>query len=354
VTFASGLRSILRQDPNVILVGEIRDQETASIALQASQTGHLLLSTLHTNDAPSTVTRLFDLGVPPFLVASSILGIIAQRLVGRPCPSCAVAEDPSAEMIERVGRTSRLPADGRWVVGKGCPNCQQTGIKGRIAIHEVLEINDGMRELISSRASEPAIRNAAKKAGMRSLYEDGLEKAAQGLTTLDEVLRVVSPDERTEAGSEKRQTAVQAGTTSSGDSQVDEPAPPSSGGRVLVVEDSRTVAAVIKYFLELEGFEVLQATDGLVGLEMARRECPDLIVSDINMPEMSGTDMVKAIRLDARLAHVPVLMLTSEASVECETEGLAAGADDYILKPVEPRRLVARVKALFSRHYRAA
>jgi type IV pilus assembly protein PilB len=353
VTFAGGLRSILRQDPNVILVGEIRDQETAAIALQASQTGHLLLSTLHTNDAPSTVTRLFDLGVPPFLVASSILGIIAQRLVGRPCPSCAVPEHPSAETIERVRRTSRLPDDGRWVVGKGCPACQQTGIKGRIAIHEVLEINDGMRELISSRASEPAIRNAAKKAGMRTLYEDGLEKAAQGLTTLEEVLRVVSPDER--SASEKRQTAVPAGTTSSGDSQADGAAARTvGGGRVLVVEDSRTVAAVIKYFLELEGFEVLQATDGLVGLEMAKRECPDLIVSDINMPEMNGTDMVKAIRLDPRLAHVPVLMLTSEASVECETEGLAAGADDYILKPVEPRRLVARVKALFSRHYRAA
>src|SRR6185503_14514421 len=168
----------------------------------------------------------------------------------------------------------------------------------------------------------------------------------------EEVLRVVSPDERSEPAGVRRQTAAHADTTSTGDSQADEPAArTASGGRVLVVEDSRTVAAVIKYFLELEGFEVLQATDGLVGLEMAKRECPDLIVSDINMPEMNGTDMVKAIRLDPRLAHVPVLMLTSEASVECETEGLAAGADDYILKPVEPRRLVARVKALFARHY---
>src|SRR6185436_13973220 len=147
VTFAGGLRSILRQDPNVILVGEIRDQETAAIALQASQTGHLLLSTLHTNDAPSTVTRLFDLGVPPFLVASSILGIIAQRLVPRPCPACAVPQKPSAELMERIGGASRLPADGRWVTAKGCQACQQTGVKGRIAIHEVFEIDDEIREL---------------------------------------------------------------------------------------------------------------------------------------------------------------------------------------------------------------
>src|SRR5204862_2576173 len=141
VTFASGLRSILRQDPNVILVGEIRDQETADIALQASQTGHLLLSTLHTNDAPSTLTRLFDLGVQPFLVASSILGIVAQRLVRRPCPSCAVPERPGTDAIEKAGGASRLPAESRWVAGKGCKTCGQTGVKGRIAIHEVLDVN---------------------------------------------------------------------------------------------------------------------------------------------------------------------------------------------------------------------
>ena len=194
VTFAGGLRSILRQDPNVILVGEIRDQETADIALQAAQTGHLLLSTLHTNDAPATITRLFDLGIQPFLVASSILGILAQRLVRRPCQSCAVPAPPSAETIEKAGGLSRLPANGRWVVGEGCAKCGNTGIKGRIAIHEVLEVTDEIRDLIASRASEQAIRKAAKRAGMRTMFEDGLEKAAQGLTTLEELLRVVSPE----------------------------------------------------------------------------------------------------------------------------------------------------------------
>jgi len=135
VTFASGLRSILRQDPNVILVGEIRDQETADIALQAAQTGHLLLSTLHTNDAPSTITRLIDLGVQPFLVASSLAGIIAQRLVRRPCHACAVEGAPSSEQVTKLGGASRLPEDGRWLQARGCDECGQTGYKGRVAIH---------------------------------------------------------------------------------------------------------------------------------------------------------------------------------------------------------------------------
>jgi type IV pilus assembly protein PilB len=353
VTFAGGLRSILRQDPNVILVGEIRDQETADIALQAAQTGHLLLSTLHTNDAPATITRLFDLGIQPFLVASSILGILAQRLVRRPCPSCAVPERPSAETIEKAGGLSRLPADGQWVVAKGCPKCGQTGVKGRIAIHEVLEVNDAVRDLIAGRATEQAIRKAAKRSGMRTMFEDGLQKAAQGLTTLDEVLRLVSPDESIEPAAETQPLEVAAVSWPAPVAPVagplGEPAQSSGRRRVLVVEDSPTITSVVKYFLELDGFDVLIAGDGLVGLEMARREHPDLIVSDVNMPEMGGVAMVKALRLDPRMSDVCILMLTSESSVECETEVLAAGADDYILKPVEPRRLAARVKALLAR-----
>lgn len=358
VTFATGLRSILRQDPNVILVGEIRDQETAEIALQAAQTGHLLLSTLHTNDAPATVTRLFDLGIQPFLVASSLIGILAQRLVRQPCPSCAVPQKPSAETIEKAGGWSRLPADGRWVVGRGCQKCGQTGVKGRIAIHEVLEITDEVRELISNRASEQAIRKAAKRAGMRTLFEDGVEKAAQGLTTLDELLRVVSPDELSEPAAPSAATIAAANVAPSRsitaaalpmDGAGSEPGEGSAHRKVLVVEDSQTIASVVKYFLELDGFEVLLAADGLIGLETARREHPVVIVSDVNMPGMGGVEMVRTLRSDPQFLDVRILMLTSEASVECEAEGLAAGADDYILKPVEPRRLAARVKALLAR-----
>jgi type II secretory ATPase GspE/PulE/Tfp pilus assembly ATPase PilB-like protein/ActR/RegA family two-component response regulator len=346
VTFASGLRSILRQDPNVILVGEIRDQETADIALGAAQTGHLLLSTLHTNDATATITRLFDLGVQPFLIASSLLGILAQRLVRRPCPACSVRQQPSADTIEKVGGASRLPSDGQWVAGRGCDQCGQSGHKGRIAIHEVLAVTDEMRDLISSRAADHVIKRAAKRAGMRTLLEDGVDKAARGLTTLDEVLRVVSRADAADRAGDTPPTA-EPGAAPGGDQNAPDAA--TLRGRVLVVEDSPTIVSVIKYFLELEGFDVLVAENGLVGLEMAFRERPDVIVSDVNMPGMGGVEMVKALRSDARTSQVRIIMLTSESSVESETEGLTAGADDYILKPVEPRRLAARVKALRAR-----
>ena len=347
VTFASGLKSILRQDPNVILVGEIRDGETADIAFQAAQTGHLLLSTLHTNDAASTITRLFDLGVQPFLVASSLLGVVAQRLVRRVCPACATPKPPADDVVERIGK-SRLPTEAKWMAGKGCDECGGSGSKGRLAIHEVLSINDEVRELISSRASDLAIRNAARRAGMRTLFEDGIAKAAQGLTTLEEVLQVAAEDAEPELAD-----AIPVPPPPSAPSPLAPAAPvtPSAAGRrrVLVVEDNATIASVVKYFLELEGFDVTVASDGRAGLDMALRDRPDLIVSDVRMPNLTGTEMVKNLRGNAATAGTRILMLTSEESIETETEALAAGADDYILKPVEPRRLAARVKALLSR-----
>ena len=363
VTFASGLRSILRQDPNVILVGEIRDQETADIALQAAQTGHLLLSTLHTNDAPSTITRLFDLGVQPFLVASSLLGIVAQRLVRRPCPACAVPYSPSPEMIEKLGGLAALPADAKWIAGRGCDQCGQLGFKGRVAIHEILTVTDrGARSDFVNRAADCEIRKAARRAGMRTLLEDGIAKAAQGLTTVDEVLRVVSHDASHEPA-HAVQPVLQAAWPLPRRRRRPPPFPVQprvdagmqpGRQRVLIVEDSPTIVSVVKYFLELEGFEVLVAEDGLAGLDLALREQPDVIVSDVQMPGMDGVEMVKAIRADVRTAGARILMLTSEDSIESETKGLAAGADDYILKPVEPRRLAARVKALLARARPAA
>jgi type IV pilus assembly protein PilB len=385
VTFAAGLRSILRQDPNIILVGEIRDQETAGIALEAAQTGHLLLSTLHTNDAPGTISRLLDLGIEPFLIASAVIGILAQRLVRSPCPSCSVPQPPSADAIEKAGGISRLPSDAMWMAGRGCEECRQSGCKGRIAIHELLTVNDEVRELISRRASEHAIRKAARNAGMRTLLEDGILKAARGLTTLEDVVRVVSADDATAHKDEATkpeasrspaalEDALALGETAEKPADRDTPAgllrrtelepieaspPPASElekpdysqgkQRVLVVEDSTTIASVVKYFLELEGFEVLVAKDGNLGLEAAKRDHPLVIVTDYNMPGMNGMAMVKALRADAATRNIAVLMLTSEDSVEKEAQALEAGVDDYILKPVEPRRLAARVRSVLAR-----
>ncbi len=367
ITFAAGLRSILRQDPNIILVGEIRDQETAGIALEAAQTGHLLLSTLHTNDAPGTISRLFDLGIEPFLVASSLIGILAQRLVRRACPSCSVPQFPSPEAIEKVGGLARLPADAKWVAGRGCEQCRKSGYKGRAAVHELLQVTDELRELITRRSPEHEIRKAARIAGMCTLIEDGIAKAARGLTTLEAVLNVVSPDDAvaqmdkvmstapqnhvSTASEEELETENASGQTfaqNTGARQSEEKN--KDKDRVLVVEDCRTIASVVKYFLELEGFEVLLAKDGLIGLKTAKEDRPKIIVTDLNMPGMDGIAMVEALRADSQTRDIAILMLTSEDSVDSETRALTVGADDYILKPVEPRRLAARVKALLARN----
>jgi type IV pilus assembly protein PilB len=339
VTFANGLRSILRQDPDIILVGEIRDHDTAEIAVEAAQTGHLLLSTLHTNDAPSTITRLVDLGLEPFQLSSVLVAILAQRLVRKVCAVCATPQTPSPQVIDKAGGAPSMPDHPDWRAGKGCAECGQTGYRGRLAIHELLQMNDELRAMVARRAPDYEIRNAARAGGMRTLMEDGIAKAAQGLTTLEELLRAVAKDEAPATRADRR---ADPGAGAASEVSL-------TGKRVLVVEDSPTVSTVVKYFLELEGFEVLVAENGLLGLEAAKRDHPHVIVSDVKMPGMDGMAMVKALRADPETREAAIMLLTSESSVESEAEGLAAGADDYVLKPVEPRRLAARVRAVLTR-----
>lgn len=200
ITFASGLRSFLRQDPNVIMVGEIRDAETAGIAVQAALTGHLLLSSLHTNDAPTAIPRLFDLSVPPFLVASTLNVILAQRLVRRICTTCIYSYEPEAQLETVItNQLSQLGIAQAEVhlpkilyKGKGCNACGGTGYRGRLAIFEVLEITDTIKKLIiDPHFSLDGIRAEARNEGMHTMFEDGMEKAALGQTTVEEVLRVI-------------------------------------------------------------------------------------------------------------------------------------------------------------------
>ena len=192
LTFAAGLRSIVRQDPDIILVGEIRDRETADIAIQSALTGHLVFSTVHTNDAAGAVTRLEDMGVESFLIASAVMGIMAQRLVRRVCPECAVPAAPEPALLRSLGADPR--DTGGYRVGQGCDACNRTGFRGRIGIFELLSLDDAIRALVLSRASAGAIREAAMSAGMRTMRRDGLEKAARGLTTPAEVLRVTQEE----------------------------------------------------------------------------------------------------------------------------------------------------------------
>jgi type IV pilus assembly protein PilB len=192
LSFASALRSILRSDPDIVLIGEIRDHETAQIAVEASLTGHLVLSTLHTNDAPSAITRLTEMGIEPFLVGSSVDCVLAQRLARRLCSKCKEPFTPTVEQLAALGFEPSDFTDPTFFRPVGCTNCSRTGYKGRLALHEVMAVDEQIERMTVERESVSAITQVAIQNGMRTLRIDGLSKAAQGITSLDEILRVVA------------------------------------------------------------------------------------------------------------------------------------------------------------------
>jgi general secretion pathway protein E len=196
LNFAAGVRALLRQDPDIIMVGEIRDLETAEMAVQAALTGHLVLSTLHTNDAPSAITRLLDLGLPPYLINATVLGVLAQRLVRTLCPHCKQPGDVDVEGWKEITRPWRAPPPPKVYGPKGCLECRNTGFLGRIGIYEILSLTSGLRHLIQPDAELDPIRAQARKDGMRSLRLSGAEKVHAGLTTIDEVLKMAPGEEK--------------------------------------------------------------------------------------------------------------------------------------------------------------
>jgi len=195
LTFASGLRSILRQSPDVILVGEIRDSETADIAVKAALTGHLVFSTLHTNNAAGAVTRLVDMGVEPFLIASSLIAGTAQRLLRRICQNCKETYQLPEEVLSRLPRSCQLSKETVAYRGKGCKQCGQSGYRGRLAITEILMVDDEIQQMIIDRKSSGDIEEAGRKKGMKILFENAIEAFQKGHTTLEEVLRVTTFEE---------------------------------------------------------------------------------------------------------------------------------------------------------------
>jgi type II secretory ATPase GspE/PulE/Tfp pilus assembly ATPase PilB-like protein len=192
VTFASGLRSILRQDPDIIMVGEIRDRETAEIAIHAALTGHLVFATLHTNDAAGAATRLIDMGIEPFLISSSVIGILAQRLTRKVCEHCKKTYSATPDLLKSLGIAGSAATFHR---GEGCPACKNTGYQGRVAVFELMELNEAIRGLIIAKASSSSIKTAASQAGFRTLRQEGMLKAAAGVTSVEEVLRVTQEAE---------------------------------------------------------------------------------------------------------------------------------------------------------------
>lgn len=361
LTFADGLRSLLRQDPNVVMIGEIRDLETATIALQAAQTGHLVLSTLHTNDAVGAVTRLKDIGIEPYVIASSLTGVVAQRLVRKIHETCSGPAEVSSDLVSRFGGSPLH----QFKKGKGCAGCQGTGYLGRIGIYELLSVTEEISALISTGAAEREILHAARRAGMRSMSEDGYEKARKGITTLEEVMRTAPPSESSPVTrptvAETAPAGVQAVT-----SVMQEAAAPDKGAaetgpapirkairrdRILVVDDDEAIRRVSGKLLEAEYYEVISAVNGRDALDKIFENPPDLIVVDYNMPEMNGLEFIEKLKSHSHLSHIPTIMLTSTETEETEIKALTIGADDWIQKPIHKDRLLARVKRLLkARH----
>jgi CheY-like chemotaxis protein len=313
------LRSILRQDPNVIMVGEIRDGEVAQIVGQAAYTGHLVLASMHTADAATAITRLQNLGLEPFKVAESLSAVLAQRLLRTLCPGCRrIVPDADARPIG-----SSSPAATRIVAGPGCDRCQHTGYLGRVPVAEVLTPSDGLRDAIGRGATAHEIRFAMRSAGFPTMRDQAMRLVQQGVTSIEEVDRVLADDGRSK-------------------SQRTKP-------RVLVTDDDPITRMLVKLLLEREHYDVLEAMNGQQAVEIALREKPDLIMSDLHMPEMDGYESIRRMRKDFSLAMVPIIVLTAEDGPGVEQRVLELGADDYIVKPFDPTVLLSRVHAAFRR-----
>ncbi|MEF8793778.1 type II/IV secretion system protein [Thiohalorhabdus sp.] len=349
MTFAAGLRSILRQDPNVIMVGEIRDQETGEIAFEAAETGHMVFSTLHTTSAAGAVTRLVDMEVPSYLIASSLSGVLAQRLLRRNCPDCSEPVD----IGEGLRKKYNIPNEVTFYRGQGCSTCDGMGKKGRMGVYELLVPDKEVIEGINRGATEGELMDAARKAGMNLMFEDGLIKAMRGAVDINDVIQVVGAPVGARVDAERLLEQAdlpwdERGLTAKRKKkrEADEP------NTVLVVDDSRTIRDMTRFVLESEGYKVISAEDGREGLETAYKELPDLVLTDMEMPNMNGDELVQKIKDDPGMVHIPVVVLTSQEGEETEAGVLAHGADDFINKPIEPMTLTARVKKTLTTYQR--
>ena len=373
LTFASALRSILRQDPDVVLIGEIRDKETAQIALQASLTGHLVLSTLHTNDAPNAVTRLVDIGMEAFKIAPALRGVIAQRLMRRLCASCRLISTDA--ISDRMAR--HVPAGATLYQAVGCPECSMTGYRGRFSIVEVLTSNPDLERRIAEGATAEKIAEAARAAGMRSLFASGLRHVLAGESTIEELLRVTDPpqDAPAEATAAPPEARPGRGSRNATPAQppvatpspvtlefsmdlLEEPSPTDGvavegrgqGATVLLVEDEDQLRRVMKDLLQREGYIVAEARDGIQALDEVDRHAPDVIILDLNLPGIDGYSVLAQLRSRPATREIPVMVLTAKGDEDNEVRVFELGADDFVTKPFRARALTARLEAVLGRH----
>jgi type IV pilus assembly protein PilB len=382
MTFSRGLRSVLRQDPDVVLVGEVRDSETAKLALEASMTGHQVLTTLHTNSAPGALTRLIDMGVEPFLVASSLTLVVAQRLVRRVCDSCAQPYTPPERILATLGIDAKDLEQANLRRGAGCNECGGTGYKGRLGIFEVLPVTANMRAVLMTTPNEGAVAAAALAEGMQTLRACAIGKANAGLTTFEEVLRVTQVDSTSglhcnACGGALASdmiacpwcaAAIDRGHCGECDRQLEPewrvcpwcrtPTPPrdletsaaAPDGlpRVLLVEDDASVRSFVAATLEGTAEVDAVATAG-EGIDKAFAGSYDAVIVDHVLPDLTGIEVIRLLRAEARTAVLPMMLFTGHGSGELESDARNAGADDYVTKPVDPTQLEERVMALVTR-----
>ncbi len=360
VTFASALRSFLRQDPDVILVGEIRDQETAEIAIQAAQTGHLVLSTLHTNDTFATITRLKDMGIDQFKITESMQAIVAQRLVRRLCPHCkaAVPEDKiDPKLYNLVNQTS---GSGIIYEAKGCKKCNYTGYKGRIGIYEILILDDELKQMINSGRPLTELRSRAKKNGFQNLFEDAISLISEGITDYQEVLRTVNPDSSVNTENKISTPQNQEASplkTKQKKLNVDKTAPINEDKeiKILIAEDYDVSRKMLRIMIEkYTPWKVVEAVDGVEALTKIKERKPNAVLLDIMMPNMDGYEVLQHLRADPETVNLPVLILTGMKTPESEVKSLELGSDDYLTKPIKREVLIARLKKVLANSKPAA
>ncbi|MEJ2539747.1 MAG: ATPase, T2SS/T4P/T4SS family [Gemmatimonadota bacterium] len=326
VTFGATLRAILRQDPDVILVGEIRDLETAEVAAQAAMTGHLVLATVHANDAVSAVARLADIGLPYPTIAQTLRGALAQRLVRRVCPECSedIAGDLTAEEARLAARYGTEPR----VRAMGCPECGYTGYRGRLPVVEIMAGDARFREAVEQRKGHGTLHRVAQEGGMRTMREVALERVRDGRTTLVEVERILGQELDDPVGAEAE----------------------TGPRRILVVDDDADARLLVRTLMEQEGFEVLEAQDGERAIdELARHSDVSMVILDLEMPGLGGREVLDVIRGTVATSAVPVLIRTGIGTNRDEAELLDAGADEFVRKTTDTARLMARVRAVLRR-----
>jgi type IV pilus assembly protein PilB len=385
LTFTRGLRAVLRQDPDVVLVGEVRDSETAKLALEASMTGHMVMTTLHTNSAPAAITRLVQIGVEPFLVASSLSLVVAQRLVRRVCDSCSMAYKPPARVMTMLGLSEQDIASATPRRGSGCAECGETGYHGRTGIFEVLPVTASLRAVLMTTPTEGAIVAASRKAGMQTLRASALIKAHAGITTYEEVLRATQVD-----ASDGQHCAACGGAVQDGmlacpwcaaalfddrcvscARQVESSwrvcpwcrqpiagRTPSPGGapddeaarlpRLLVVDNDLETHAFVT--AALDGTIDVDVVDtASAALDLVGKKAYDGLLVNQQLPDLAGLELIRLVRSEAHTAALPVMLFLDNAPDREEAEVLEAGVDGCLVKPVDPQLLEERLLSLVGR-----